>query len=147
MKKSNFFTGIAYLIVGIFFGIIAGLTDTKLESLLWGFTGGGLGGGSMLLWKYFYWNCPNNKDKYAQRLEHESIELHDERKEKFRNQSGRYAYILGLITVCISIVIFSVLDALEIVQHTKALVLYLGVYLIFQYVAGVLIFRHLNNKY
>ena len=147
MKKNYFFTGIVYLLIGILYGIIAGFTDTKLESLLWGLTGGGLGGGSLLLWKYFYWTRPNNKDNYAQHLEDESIELNDERKEAFRNQSGRYAYILGLATICISIIIFSVLDALGIIQHTRILILYLGGYLIFQYVAGILIFRYLNNKY
>lgn len=147
MKKNYFFTGIVCLAIGILFGIITWLTDTKLESILWGFTGGGLGGGGMLLWKYFYWTRPNNKDKYTQRLENESIELHDERKEQFRNQSGRYAYILGLFTVSLSILVFSVLSSFEIIQHAKVLILYLAVYLVFQYVAGVLIFRYLNNKY
>lgn len=147
MKKSNFFTGIAVLLIGALFGIIAGFTDTKLESLFWGFAGGGLGGGGSLLWKYFYWTRPNNKTRYKERLENEAIELHDERKERFRNQSGRYAYILGLITVCISIMIFSVLDSLGIIQHTRVLILYLGGYEVFQYIAGVLIFRYLNKKY
>lgn len=149
MKKNNLFEGIIYLLIGILFGMIAGLTNTKLESLLWGFMGAGIGGGSSLLWRYFYWTRPNNKSKYEERLQNEAIELHDERKEKFRNQSGRYAYILGLITICISILVFSVLDTLELelIQNTRILILYLGGYLVFQYIAGILIFRYLNKKY
>lgn len=147
MKRSNFFIGAACIAAGILFGIIAVFADTKIESLLWGFAGGGFGGGISLLWKYFYWTRPSNKDRYKERLENEAINLHDERKEKFRNQSGRYAYILGLITVCISIMIFSVLDSLGIIQHTRILILYLGGYVVFQYIAGILIFRYLNKNY
>ncbi|WMC92042.1 hypothetical protein [Kineothrix sp. MB12-C1] len=147
MKKNNLFTGIAYMSIGALFAIAAGFSGTKFQSLLWGFAGGGFGGGALLLWKYFYWTHPNNKSRYKEHLENISIELHDERKEKFRNQSGRYAYILGLITVCISIMIFSVLDSLGMVQHTRVLILYLGGYVIFQYIAGILIFKYLNKKY
>ncbi len=147
MKKRKLWMGFAYLFLGLLFAIIAGFTDTKLESLLWGFAGGGFGGGGSILWKYFYWSQPNNKARFQEHLEHEAIELHDERKEKFRNQSGRYAYLLGLITVCLSITIFSVLESFGIIQHTKILILYLGGYVVFQYVAGLLIFQYLNKKY
>lgn len=147
MKKSNLYTGITYLFMGLLFGVIAGFTNTKLESLIWGFAASGVGGGSVILWKYFYWTRPQNEIRYKERLENEFIELHDERKEKFRNQSGRYAYILGLITIWVSIVIFFVLESLQIIHHTRTLIIYLFGYLVFQYIAGIIIFRHLNNKY
>lgn len=147
MKKSNLYTGITYLLIGLIIGIIAGFCNTKLESLLWGFAGAGIAGGSAELWMYFYWLHPRNKIRYMERLENETIELQDERKEKFRNQSGRYAYILGLVTICISIVIFSALESLEIINHTKIVILYLFGYLVFQYVAGIIIFRYLNKRY
>lgn len=147
MKKSNLYIGITYLLIGLLFGVFAGFSKTKLESLLWGFAGAGVAGGSVGLWKYFYWTRPKNKIRYQERLENETIELHDERKEKFRNQSGRYAYILGLVTICISIVIFSTLESLEIIHHNKIMILYLYGYFIFQYIAGIIIFRHLNKKY
>lgn len=147
MKRSYLYTGIVTLMVALLFGIVAALTNTKLESLLWGFTGGALGGGGSILWKYFYWSRPKNKNKYEERLENETIELQDERKEKLRNQSGRYAYIWGLAITGAAIVIFSVLGALEIIQHTRVLILYLCGYVLFQYVIGIVIFRHLNKKY
>jgi positive regulator of sigma E activity len=80
-------------------------------------------------------------------LENENIELHDERKEKFRDKSGRYAYLLGLVVISFSIVLFSVLGSLEIITNSKLIILYLGGYLVFQYIAGVVIFRHFNNRY
>ena len=95
----------------------------------------------------FYWTSPTNRNKYAERLENENIELHDERKEKFRDKSGRYAYLLGLVVISFSIVLFSVLGNLEIITNSKLIILYLGGYLIFQYIAGVVIFRHFNNRY
>lgn len=147
MKKSNLYTGIALLCIGTLFGVMAAFTDTRLESLFWGMLGGGLGGGGSLLWKYIYWSRPGNKARYQARLENEAIELKDERKEKFRNQSGRYAYILGLITACLSIIVFSILESLEMIQHARMLILYLGGYVVFQYIAGILIFRYLNKKY
>lgn len=146
MKKSNLYIGIIYLLIGILFGVIVSFTNTNFDSLLFGLAGGGVGGGSLLLLKYFYWTHPNNQARYKKRIENEAIELHDERKEKFRNQSGRYAYILGLIIICISIIIFSVLNTSGIIQHTKILILYLGGYLVFQYIAGIVIFNYLNKK-
>jgi hypothetical protein len=147
MKKSSLYTGFTFLLIGLLFGIFALFSNTKLESQLWGFSGAGVAGGSVGLWKYYFWSHPKNKIKYKDRLENETIELCDERKEKFRNQSGRYAYIVGLGITCISIVIFSLLESLEIIHHTKILILYLFGYFVFQYIVGIIIFWHLNKKY
>lgn len=147
MNKYNLYTGFTYLLIGLLFGMIAGFSNTRLESLLWGFASAGVAGGSLGLWKYFYWTRPKNKIRYQERLESDAIEIRDERKEKFRNQSGRYAYILGLVTIFISIIIFSILESMEINLHSKIFILYLYGYFVFQYIAGLIIFRHLNKKY
>ncbi|MEL7624179.1 MAG: hypothetical protein AAGU12_11375 [Clostridiales bacterium] len=147
MKKNMLMAGLLYVLIGIAFLLCGIFLDTKLNSLFWGFAGGGIAPGLTMIYRYFYWTRPQNSDKYAEKMEEEKINLHDERKEKFRNQSGRYAYILGLITICISIIVFSVLSSLEIVQNAKILILYLGGYAVFQYIAGVIIFRHLDKKY
>ncbi len=147
MKKNMLMAGLLYVLIGIAFLLCGLFMDTKLNSLFWGFAGGGIAPGLTMIYRYFYWIRPQNSDKYAEKMENEKINLHDERKEKFRNQSGRYAYILGLITICISIIVFSVLSSLEIVQNAKILILYLGGYAVFQYIAGVIIFRHLDKKY
>ncbi len=147
MKKNMLMSGLVYVLIGIAFLLCGIFLDTKLNSLFWGFAGGGIAPGLTMIYKYFYWTHPQNAAKYAEKMEEEKINLHDERKEKFRNQSGRYAYVLGLITTCISIVVFSVLSSLGIIENVKLLTLYLSGYAVFQYVVGILIFRYLDRKY
>lgn len=148
MKRNTLMMGFVYVFIGIAFLICAIiLWDTKLNSLFWGFAGAGIIPGLTMICKYFYWTDPQNSTKYAEKIEEEKINLYDERKEKFRNQSGRYAYILGLITLCISIIVLSVLYFLDIVQNVRILIIYLGWYAIFQYIAGILIYKYLNKKY
>ncbi|WP_313164584.1 hypothetical protein [Sedimentibacter sp.] len=147
MKKNNLLIGIMYIIVGVLFFLAATLTDSKLDSLLFGFAGAGIAPGIMMVYRYFYWNKPGNKERYAERMENEKIEQHDEMKIKLRDKSGRYAYIFGLVAVSISIVAFSVLGQLEIIDNSRMIIFYLGGYLIFQYIIGVVIFNHLLKKY
>ncbi len=71
----------------------------------------------------------------------------DERKERLRDKSGRYAYLLGLPVLSASVVLFAILGKLEVITNAKLIILYLAGYFVFQYVAGVVIFRHLNHKY
>lgn len=80
--------------------------DNSLSSLLFGFSGAGLIGGLSLISKYFYWSSPKRKDVYAARLEEEQINLKDEFKESLRNRSGRIAYIITLLVIVLSTVIF-----------------------------------------
>lgn len=147
MKKNNLIAGIIYLLAGFIFLTIALLTDTRLESLYFGFTGAGIGSGVMMICRYFYWNSPKNRERYQEKLEQEKIELHDELKEKLRDKSGRYAYILGLVVISFSMVLFSVLDSLDIIENGNIMVLFLGAYLTFQIILGVVIFKRLLKKY
>ena len=101
----------------------------------------------MMIGKYFYCNAPQNRSKYTERIENETIELHDERKEKLRDKSGRYAYILGLVFISISVTLFSILECLGVIANARLIISYLAWYFIFQYIAGIVIFRYLNSKY
>ena len=67
-------------------------------------------------------------------------------KSRLRDQSGRYAYLLGLAVLSVSIVVFSVLGALNILD-SRVIILFLGGYLLFQVVAGMVIFKHLLGGY
>lgn len=122
-------------------------TDTKFNGIFWGFAGAGIIPGLIMIFKYLYWTQPKNEARYKTKIEEEEINLHDERKELFRNQSGRYAYILGLITVCFSIIVLSLLYYFDVIQNAKLLIIYLGLYAVFQYISGILIFKYLNKKY
>ena len=141
MKKSNLITGILYVLFGVACLIVALLIETKLEGILWGFAGAGIFPGIMMICKYFYWSSPKNKERYEERLENERIEQHDELKTKIRDRAGRYTYSLGLLVVCFSILVFGILGALEVIDNARMIVLYLSGYLLFQVIAGIVIFK------
>jgi hypothetical protein len=147
MKKSNLVCGIVYTLVGVMFLIVALLTDTKLDSILFGLAGAGIAPGLLMIYKYFYWSSPKRSQKYQEMLENERIELHDELKEKIRDKSGRYAYIVGLIITSAAILVFSILGKLELVENYRMIVLYLGGYFVVQIIVGIAIFNYLLKKY
>lgn len=147
MKRSNLYVGLIYLFIGIVCLMMALNYDSKLESLLFGFAGAGICCGAVILWKYYYWTRPDNKDRYTEKIEQENIELHDERKTILRDKSGRYAYIIGLMVLAVSIVVFSIIGSLNIIENTKLIITYLAGFLAFQYIIGILIFNYLNKKY
>ena len=90
---------------------------------------------------------PKHRERYQEKIANEKIELHDELKTKLRDKSGRYAYVTGLLAVSVSMVIFSILGQLGIINSSRLIVLYLGGYLLFQIVIGIVIFNQLLKKY
>lgn len=146
MKKSNLIAGILYTLAGVICLLTALCTESRLNGLLFGFAGAGLGPGILMISQYFYWSSPKHQEQYQERLENERIEQHDELKMQLRDKSGRYTYVLGLLTVSISMLIFSVLDSLEIMD-ARIILIYLGGYLLFQIAAGIAIFNRLLKKY
>ncbi|MCQ1530829.1 hypothetical protein [Lutispora saccharofermentans] len=147
MKKSNLYIGLMFLFIGIACLVIGLNFESRLESLLFGWTGAGIGSGAVILWKYYYWTRPGNKDKYQEKIENEKIELQDERKIILRDKSGRYAYIIGLIVISVSVVIFSIIGSLNIIENSTLIIAYLAGFFAFQYTIGILIFNYLNKKY
>ncbi len=147
MKKSNLITGFVYLFTGVICLLIALLTENKLNGLLFGFACAGLCSGLLTICHYYYWTSSKNRERYQEKLEKESIEAHDELKEMIRDRSGRYAYMLGLIVISISTVLFSVMGSLEIIENAVIIVLYLFGYFVFQIIAGILIFNRMMKKY
>jgi len=147
MKKSNLIVGMLYVLFGVTCLIVALLIETKLEGILWGFAGAGIFPGMMMICKYFYWSSPKNKDRYEERLENERIEMHDELKTKIRDKAGRYTYTLGMIILSFSILVFGILGALEVIENARMIVIYLSGYLLFQFIAGIVIFNKLMKRY
>jgi len=147
MKKSYLITGIVYFIAGLVCLLVALFTETLLDGLLFGFSGAGIFPGAMMICRYFYWSSPKNQARYQERLENERIEQHDELKTKVRDRAGRYTYKLGLLVISISIMVFGVLGTLGFVENSRLIVLYLSGYLVFQIVAGIVIFNRILRKY
>lgn len=121
--------------------------DTPIDPLLCGLGGAGIGSGIVMLGKYIYWTLPQHAAHYQQAMEEEEIELHDERKQHLRDKAGRYSYIIGLFTICASIVVIAVFGHLELLPGTHWVLLYLSVYLVVQYILGIFIYQYLNRKY
>lgn len=148
MKKSNLIYGLIYIILAGISLYVAIVFDDKMRGISLGvFYGmaGALGGsGIFTIIRYFYWQ--KNKEKYQEKLEIEQIEQQDELKQKLRDKSGRYTYCIGMVIVALSIVVYSVLEVLNIME-TKHIVLYLGAYLISQVLIGIMVFYYLLKKY
>lgn len=72
-----------------------------------------------------------NKEKYQEKIEAEEIEQQDELKQRLRDKADRYTYLIGLLITILSIIVYSVLGALNI-MNTEHILIYLGVYLISQ---------------
>ena len=146
MKKSQLISGIIYTMLGLAILLAAIFTDTKI-GILYGIGGALTGPGLAMMGKYFYWSRPKNWQRYEERLENERIEMNDELKQKLRDRSGRYAYVLGLVTVSLSLFVIGILDSLGLIGDSLPLVWYLSAYLIFQIIAGIVIFNRLLKKY
>lgn len=151
MKKSNLITGWLYTLVGAVFLISAictsFYTDSKLGGIFFGLAGAGIATGIGMICQYFYWSSPKNRERYLEKQTEIEIEQRDELKTKLREKSGRYAYVLGIYTICISMLVFSILGALDIVRDSVLIVAFLSGYLVFQVVIGIVIFNHLLKKY
>lgn len=147
MKKSNLYWALGTIVAGAGLFLTGLLWEVRLSSLLCAMGGGLLFNGIVQLWRYIKWTRPENAPLYQERLEQEQIDLRDERKVMLRDRSGRYAYLLGLVLCCFSILAFSVLNILEIQVSGLAIVLFLTAYLIVQYAAGIWFYRRLSRRY
>lgn len=147
MKKNNLIVGLIYILIGVTCLVLTLFLDININGLLFWFAGAGIIPGLIMVVQYFYWNLSKNKNRYVERLENQNIELLDERKQKLRDKSGRYAYILGLAVIGLSIVIISILGPMELIPNFRFMVIFLYIYLVFQFIIGIIIFYYLNNKY
>ncbi len=147
MKKSYLSKGIVLVMIGICFILAAVFTVSVMDGLLWGFAGGSLGPGIAIIIQHFYWSAPKNQERYREIQEQKDINLHDELNEKLRDKSGRIAYYIGLIIICISEVVFSILGKAGIITDHKIIVLYLFGLFVLQIVAGIIAYTLLRKRY
>ena len=139
MKRSNIIYGLTCIILsGISLYIAIIFDANKMSGVFYGLTGALGVGGIVSIAQYFYWKRHN--EKYEEKLEIERIEQQDELKQKLRDKSGRYAYLIGMSITALSIMAYSLLGVLNIMD-TEYIVIYLSIYLISQ------LFHHLLRKY
>ena len=147
MKKNDLWWGAGMAAAGLLCLICVFLWDTRSGSLLCGFASALLFPGLCQLWRYRKWSKPENAAAYQEKLEQEQIELRDERKEMLRNKSGRYAYVAGMAVCCLAIIIFSMLNEMGVTVTNRGFVLFLSVYLLLQYAAGIWFYRRLEKTH
>lgn len=147
MRKGNLMIGFLYVLVGVVCLLTAVFTETSLDGMFWGFAGAGIVPGVSMIVRYFYWTSSHNAERYQERMETAYIEEHDELKEKLRDKAGRYAYTVGMIAISMSILVFSILGSLDIVENGRLVILFLGGYLVFQVLVDIVIFYKLSKKY
>lgn len=147
MQKSYLSKGIVLVMIGICFILAAVFTENVIDGLLWGLAGGALGPGIARIIQYFYWSAPKNQERYREIQEQQDINLHDELNEKLRDKSGRIAYHIGLLIICISEVVFSLLGKTGVITDHRVIVLYLFGLLVFQIVAGKIAYNLLRKRY
>ncbi len=143
MKKSNLWTGICYCLVGLGFLGAAVLTESRMESLLYGLTGASFGPGIMMILRYFYWNRPENREAYRVQSELVQISQQDERNIQLRQKAGWYTYVLGRYIVIGAMAVVSILGVYGVVAQFRQIVLWLAGYLILQIGAYCLILNRL----
>ena len=147
MKKNYLNEGMKLLLVGICLVLAAAFSETAVDGLLWGFAGGALAPGIARIIQHFYWSAPKNQERYREIQEQEDINLHDELNEKLRDKSGRIAYNIGLLIICISEIVFSILGKTGVITDHKIIVLYLFSLFVFQIVIGKVVYHQLRRKY
>ena len=139
--------GIICVLVGICFVLAAVFTESAFDGLLWGFAGGALGPGIGMIIMHFYWSSPQNAERFKEKQEQKNIELHDELNEKLRDKSGRIAYLIGLLVICVSEVVFAFLGQTGVITDHKIIVLYLYGLFVFQIAVGIAAYQYLRKKY
>ncbi|MDD2980875.1 MAG: hypothetical protein PHN80_13030 [Hespellia sp.] len=143
MKKNELLMGYLFAFGGLILVLTGLWANAILSSFLIASGVGAFGSGTVLVCKYYYWNLPKNRKRYEEKIIEEDIEIHDELQIKLRDKSGRYTTILGNFTICISIVIFSVLGKCGIVDNSRIIVMFLSGYLLFQLASYNLILKYL----
>ena len=144
MKKSNLVYGLIYIVLSVISLYVAITFDNNsMSGIFYGITGALGSSGIVTIIRYFYWQ--KNKEKYQEKLEIEEIEQNDELKQKLRDKAGKYTYWIGMGIIALSIMAYSVLGVLNIMD-TEHIIIYLGAYLISQVFIGVIVFNYLLKK-
>lgn len=147
MKRGQLIAGLVYTAAGLGFCLCAIFLDTGLDSLLWGFAGAGIGPGLLIIYKYLYWSRPKRRGRYAQKLEEEAIEHHDERKTMLRDRAARIVFLLNWLVLSAAMVVFSILGQLERISFHRPLVLTLGSLWILQLILYYAVYHALEKRH
>ena len=147
MKIYNLVIGIIFTLLGI--GCFAAMiiTDTVFEMTLLRWSGYCFVFGVLTVGRFVYRNSPGRREIYAALEEYEDRENNDELNRHIKDRASGYAYNLGLIAICLSVIAFDILGTLGIVENAGMIILYLCVLLAVQIIAKILFMRYFKSRY
>lgn len=143
MRKSNLITGIVYVIIGV----VCLLSDLLGKASFYGFDVFFLVYGGRAIYKYCYWNAPENRERRQEILDHENIEMQDELKVKIKDKAGRYAYTIGQYIICFFIFLLCILGKMGIIGDESGIVMTLGGVLVVQLIIEKIAFQYISKKF
>lgn len=141
------YTSIIYWLFSLVLIFIIFAFNSPIESLLAGFAGASFVGGSINLWHFYQSTRPENKEEYEEKQKNWETSQADQEKEALRDRAGRIAYKIGLVVIALAIVGFVLLDNIYLMENALVFVMFLLVFLLFQYFVGILIFQKLTDRY
>lgn len=143
--KNYLKSGIIYFCIGIVFLILAFIFPDI--SLFVGFVGGCFGPAIIMFYKYVYWK--KRPSEYNEKIENESIELHDERKEMIRGKALRISTLINWCILSVFIVVVAFLDQLEVISEEISIpiIITTAVYWIITVVIMQIVYKYLSKKY
>jgi len=147
MKKSNLIIGLIFVMIGIGCLTVMIFSDTVFEMTLLRCSAYCLIFGALTVGRYIYRNLPVNREIYSSLEEYENRELNDELNIHLRNKASRYAYIFGLYTICLAVVVFDILGTLGLVENAGVIIISLGILLAVQILSEKLFLRYLKSRY
>lgn len=147
MKKSTLYTGLGFVTAGAACWIFAIFFEWRIDGLLWGFGGSLLGPGTMMLWKYFHWTKPQNREIYEKMLQQEKVEIADERNVMLRDKSGRITFQITMLLYCALMLFFSFCSVMGwFMPFAKYAIFGLFALLVFEYLCLTVVFGRLSKK-
>lgn len=116
-------------------------------SIFVGFVGGCLGPAIMMLYKYLYWR--KRPEKYEEKIERDTIELYDERKEMIRGKALRASTIVNWCILSVLIVTIALLGQFHIIasEISRPIILGIAAYWLLSIVIMQVIYKSLSKKY
>ncbi len=143
--KNYLRNGIIYSCLGVIFLVLAFIFPDI--SIFVGFVGGCFGPAIMMFYKYFYWK--KRPTEYSAKIEDDSIELHDERKEMIRGKALRVSTLLNWCILSTFIIVVAFLGQFEVISEeiSRPIIIIIAIYWFVSILIMQIVYKYLSKKY
>lgn len=141
--KTRLWCGLIFLVLGLSM-IFGGGHYDKTYAVSMGF--GCCGAGGANLWLFIQWW--RNKEAYEERLHRAQIESKDEMLVLLRRQAGHMTYLLTMLLLAVATLVCTVCMGFGLwLPYTRYGLYWTLAATLFEYIAGVVIFKWIKNRY